>query len=162
MRVWLEQIIESLGFVTLPETEATCSWETIRWGSESEGSGFRNECYFINRQLREEFVSLRVNRASWNCDQSQCLLSAGGYCKKSEVHRKSLIMTQSLSDINEDWVIGMQSGGNKGKIRQYKNTQTDIVWPVEAEESEMSLAGIWNMFSWDMQHMWVVKHAREH
>ena len=34
MRVWLEQMIDSLGFVTLPETADTCSWETIRWGSE--------------------------------------------------------------------------------------------------------------------------------
>ena len=32
-------------------------------------------------------------------------------------------MTQSLSDINEDWVIGMQSGQNKGKI-QYNDTKT--------------------------------------
>ena len=145
MRVWLEQMIDSLGFVTLPETAATCSWETIRRGSESRT---RNWCYLFNRGFREKFplklksLFLRVNRASWNCEQSQCLLSAGGYCKKSEVHRKSLIMTQSLSDINEDWMIDMQSGQNKGKIQWYKNTQTFIDWPVEAAGSEMSLAGL--------------------
>lgn len=153
MRVWLEQMIDSLGFVMLPETAATCSWETIRRGSES---GTRNWCYLFLTGSSEKSLFLRVNRASWNCEQSQCLLSAGGYCKKTEVHRKSLIMTQSLSDINEDWVIGMQSGQNKGKIQWYKNTHTYIDWPVEAAGSEMSLAGpgsgiclvgTWNMWS---------------
>ena len=91
-------MIDSLGFVTLPETAATCSWETIR-RALNPGPGIGVISLMGGS---EKSLFFRVNRTSWNFEQSQCLLSAGGYCKKSEAHRKSLIMTQSLSDINED------------------------------------------------------------
>ena len=87
---------------------------------------------------REMFLLFRIDRASWNSlnvsSPQVAIVRKVRFTGSHWLWLNHCLLSMRMSD----WHAKRR---NKGKTQWYKNTQTDIDWPVEAKGSEMSPAG---------------------